>query len=571
MAQALIARGVAWRGRRDRRVAHAITKWLGRDSEDFVPVVGSLDVTGSGWLLACSDGLWNYASAPSAIRDQIQAATATDPEGIALELVAFANAAGGHDNITAALARVGPSAAPPPPPPATEAAAPAAPAVAPAAPAVPPPPPPVQNAGTRRADSAGSTDCTHHRRSRRGSPDRWLSSPPPSSRTSSCRTAGPTSTRSSPSTCKGAGTAGQSGVGRGGRDHHRRHVRLDGPRDDGAAKDAAQAALAEIVDGTKFAVIAGADRAMLVYPQVPAGPAWCGWTPCPAGGLGRDRPLRRQRRHGDQHLARPGRPVFASVPEVTQRHALLLTDGENRERPGRLDEAINRATGYFQCDCRGAGTDWQVAEMRRIAQALLGTVDIIPRPEEMRAQFQEIMRARCRAASPTPSCGCGRRRARRCSSCARSRRRSRTSPTRRRRQPADRGLPDGRVGRRVPRLPRRGPGPGQGARPGAAAARVQLALGADVVTQGLVKATWSNNSELTTRIDQQVAHYTGQTELAAVIQEGLAAKAAGDEATATTKLGRAVQLAAETGNDEATSEAAARSSTSRARRKAPCG
>ena len=51
-----------------------------------------------------------------------------------------------------------------------------------------------------------------------------------------------------------------------------------------------------------------------------------------------------------------------------------------------------------------------------------------------------------------------------------------------------------------------------------------------------------------------MAHYTGQTELAAMIQEGLAAKAAGDEATATTKLGRAVQLAAETGNGEATSK-----------------
>ena len=34
----------------------------------------------------------------------------------------------------------------------------------------------------------------------------------------------------------------------------------------------------------------------------------------------------------------------------------------------------------------------------------------------------------------------------------------------------------------------------------------------------------------------------------------LAAKAAGDEATATTKLGRAVALAAETGNDEATAK-----------------
>jgi hypothetical protein len=49
-----------------------------------------------------------------------------------------------------------------------------------------------------------------------------------------------------------------------------------------------------------------------------------------------------------------------------------------------------------------------------------------------------------------------------------------------------------------------------------------------------------------------VAHYTGQTELAEVIQEGLAAKAAGHEETATMKLGRAVQLAAETKNEEAT-------------------
>ena len=86
------------------------------------------------------------------------------------------------------------------------------------------------------------------------------------------------------------------------------------------------------------------------------------------------------------------------------------------------------------------------------------------------------------------------------------------------------------------------------------AARVQLAIGDEVKAQGLVKAKWSDDSELTTRIDQQVAHYTGQTELAQAIQEGLAAKAAGNEELATTKLGRAVQLAKETGNEEATSK-----------------
>ena len=74
------------------------------------------------------------------------------------------------------------------------------------------------------------------------------------------------------------------------------------------------------------------------------------------------------------------------------------------------------------------------------------------------------------------------------------------------------------------------------------------------MAQGLVKAKWSDDDQLTTRINPEVAHYTGQTELAQAIQDGLAAKAAGDEDTATTKLGRAVQLAAETGNEEATAK-----------------
>ena len=73
-----------------------------------------------------------------------------------------------------------------------------------------------------------------------------------------------------------------------------------------------------------------------------------------------------------------------------------------------------------------------------------------------------------------------------------------------------------------------------------------------MVAQGLVKAKWSDDDGLTTRINPEVAHYTGQTELAEAIQDGLAAKAAGDDAGATTKLGRAVQLAAQTGNEEAT-------------------
>jgi len=77
----------------------------------------------------------------------------------------------------------------------------------------------------------------------------------------------------------------------------------------------------------------------------------------------------------------------------------------------------------------------------------------------------------------------------------------------------------------------------------------QVRFNGIIETDGLpTKPTLKNAA----RINPEVAHYTGQTELAEAIQEGLAAKAAGDEDTATTKLGRAVALAAQTGNEEAT-------------------
>lgn len=107
VAQVQIAAGVAREVAETGPQAHAITKWLGRDSEDIVPTVGAADLGEDGWLLACSDGLWNYASAPEALRTQVRAAGTDDPAALALALVAFANAAGGHDNITVAVARVG--------------------------------------------------------------------------------------------------------------------------------------------------------------------------------------------------------------------------------------------------------------------------------------------------------------------------------------------------------------------------------------------------------------------------------------------------------------------------------
>ena len=77
--------------------------------------------------------------------------------------------------------------------------------------------------------------------------------------------------------------------------------------------------------------------------------------------------------------------------------------------------------------------------------------------------------------------------------------------------------------------------------------------GNEVAAEGQrIVATWSSDESLTTRINAQVAHYTGQEELANSIKEGLEAKARGDVDQATVLLGKAAKIAIATGNDEVT-------------------
>ncbi|MEL7157277.1 MAG: hypothetical protein AAFN30_11825, partial [Actinomycetota bacterium] len=82
------------------------------------------------------------------------------------------------------------------------------------------------------------------------------------------------------------------------------------------------------------------------------------------------------------------------------------------------------------------------------------------------------------------------------------------------------------------------------------AARVMLVVDGTDQPAALVRAVWTDDEGLSTRINREVAHYTGQAELAEVIAEGLAARDNGDPSTATVKLGRAVQIAHEAGNDD---------------------
>jgi len=71
-------------------------------------------------LLVCSDGLWNYASEATELAALVHDAVATDPDRaqplpLAASLTQWANDQGGKDNITVALARLGPRAVSPPP------------------------------------------------------------------------------------------------------------------------------------------------------------------------------------------------------------------------------------------------------------------------------------------------------------------------------------------------------------------------------------------------------------------------------------------------------------------------
>jgi serine/threonine protein phosphatase PrpC len=109
MAEARIEMGVSREVAENGPGAHAITKWLGSDAPDVNPRTGQLEV-GQGWVVVCSDGLWNYASSPAEVRTVLDAGLAASPANLVdlcEHMVAWANEQGGKDNISVTLARLG--------------------------------------------------------------------------------------------------------------------------------------------------------------------------------------------------------------------------------------------------------------------------------------------------------------------------------------------------------------------------------------------------------------------------------------------------------------------------------
>ena len=322
-----------------------------------------------------------------------------------------------------------------------------------------------------------------------------------------------------------------------------------------AARHALAASLEELPDGTWFAVISGSHEAMCVYPPTYA----TGEPPSLARADGRTRAeaveiARLLQPEGGTAISTwldMARDVFAGHPEAIKL-AYLLTDGRNESEPHEnLEAALRRCEGVFQCDARGVGSDWEVSELRLITSALLGEVDIISAPDEMDDDFRAFLEralgkavadVRLRIWAPQgSSIKFLRQVAPNIDDLT-----AKATPV----NPLTGDFPTGAWGGEESRdyhLSVNVP-PGK-VGDEKLAARVSLVVDGQPVSQTLVKAIWTDDHALTARISPQVAHYTGQAELASAIAEGLEARKAGDDDTATVKLGRAVQLAHESGNE----------------------
>ncbi|GGO81031.1 vWA domain-containing protein [Wenjunlia tyrosinilytica] len=319
-----------------------------------------------------------------------------------------------------------------------------------------------------------------------------------------------------------------------------------------AAREATAAAIDTVRDGVAFAVVAGTHQAQEIYP-----------------GGGRlavaDATSRSQAKEALRRLGASGGTAIGTwltladtllrSRDVSIRHGILLTDGRNEhESPADLQSTLNAVSGRFTCDCRGVGTDWEVQELRRISSALLGSVDIVADPSGLEADFRSMMEtamgkevADVQLRLWTPQ-------------NARIKFVKQVAPTveditaRRTQAAAQAGdYPTGSWGDESRDYHVCVEVPAADVGNEMLAARLSLVLPqpdgtVQVLGQGLVRALWTDDMAMSTRMNAQVAHYTGQAELAQMIQQGLEERKAGRLDSATAKLGRAVQLANASGN-----------------------
>jgi uncharacterized protein YegL len=236
--------------------------------------------------------------------------------------------------------------------------------------------------------------------------------------------------------------------------------------------------------------------------------------------------------------------------------ALLLTDGQNDPSDEQeLERVLAASEGKFQCDCRGVGTDWQVSQLQKIAGKLLGTTDIIASPTQIAADFEAILTKAMGKTVSDVSLRLWTPQGAKVLFC------KQVSPeivdvTDRARTVNDRMVdyPTGAWGSNESRdyhfcIQVNAGNIGDEMLAGRASLITQTDGQETKITEAKILATWTEDEAKTAKIDRHVAHYTGQAELAQSIQEGLEARAQGNIEVATVKLGKAVKLAHDSGNE----------------------
>jgi Mg-chelatase subunit ChlD len=270
--------------------------------------------------------------------------------------------------------------------------------------------------------------------------------------------------------------------------------------------------------------------------------------------------VKRLRASGGTQMSSGLYAVLDMIPELkdTMIHVQFVTDGQNeRSDHYRLEESLNECEGKFQCDCWGIGTDWEPEELKNISNRLLGTADAVPNPERLEETFRIAL-----ASAMSKGIGDVRLRIQSPKS-VKIVTMKQVSPEiidlsklAKRVDDKNTDIPLGAWGNETREyqiafeLQPQGDGEEMMAgRPKV----VYIENGQEVVVEGdRIIAAWSSDASITSRINEQVAHYTGQAELAKSIKEGLEAKSRGDIDSATVLLGKAAKIAVETGNDEVT-------------------
>ncbi|QBI56385.1 vWA domain-containing protein [Streptomonospora litoralis] len=318
-----------------------------------------------------------------------------------------------------------------------------------------------------------------------------------------------------------------------------------------AAKRAARAAVDALRNGVEFAVVAGRDTARVVYPATtglaPASPRTRAEAHAAVDGL---------TAAGGTRMGawlRTAGALFEPLGPGVLKHAILLTDGRNNERPDTFDPVLAEHAGRFVCDCRGVGTDWHVGELRRVAEALLGGVGIITDPERLAEDFRAMARAAMDKAVADVALRLWTPRGASVAALVQVAPSVHDLTARRTASGRLSGdYPTGSWGAetRAYHLHLRVPTGATGRRMRAGRVRpVPAGTDASHTVCGDVLAAWTADYDRAARTDPVVAHYTGRTELARAVQEGLHARRQGENDSATERLGHAVALAHASGND----------------------